>query len=97
MKNYTDLVIADTSGLYSPYTAPEEARHRVHDAWYRLFEESGLTVRAGEMDKDHQDSDGRWILGWFVGEDEYYYYVIFDQAQNKVAAERRQKAVRTDG
>ncbi|MFE0472707.1 hypothetical protein ACFW2V_13930 [Streptomyces sp. NPDC058947] len=95
MSRYEKLVV-DTTDLYNAYTAPEEARDRARDAWYRTFAMSGLTSLAGELDKDHRQDDGRWVLGWIVGEDEYYYYVIYDPSEHKVVTEKHQKAVKQD-
>jgi hypothetical protein len=91
VKSYTDLV-ADTKELYDGYTAPEEILERVRDAWWRAFSSSGLVSLAGELNKSHQESEDRWILGWIVGEDECYYYIVFDPTQNKVFTEQRGKA-----
>lgn len=93
MNDYEKLVV-DTTDLYDGYTAPEEARDRARDAWYRTFATSGLTSLAGELNKDHRQDDGRYVLGWIVGEDECYYYVIYDPSEHKVVTEKRQKAVK---
>jgi hypothetical protein len=89
--DYEKLTV-DTADLCGVHTAPEEARDRARDAWYRKFAMSGLTSLAGELDKDHQKDDGRYILGWIVGEDEHYYYVIFDPGNHKVVTEKGRKA-----
>jgi len=91
--DYTDL-IADTTGLHDGYTAPEVACERAAASWMRRFEESGLVSLAGEMNKAHPQGDGSWILGWIVGEDEFYYYVIFNPAKYSVFTEKRGKAVK---
>lgn len=93
---YTDLVVS-TEGLSSGYTAPEEMRSRAALAWYRAFKQSGLVSLDGELDKSHQQDGGTWILGWLVGEDEHYYYVIFDPANHRVTTEKRGKAKRREG
>jgi hypothetical protein len=91
--DYTD-VVADMGHLDDAYMAPEEAQSRAADAWMSAFGASGLTSLAGELDKAHQDGPGRVILGWIVGEDEYYYYVVYDMNQRKVFTEKRRKAAR---
>jgi hypothetical protein len=90
--DYEKLVV-DTTGLYDGYTTPEVARDRAREAWYRTFSMSGLTSLAGVLDRDHQKDDGRYVLGWIVGEDEHYYYVIFDPDNHKVVTEKGRKAV----
>jgi hypothetical protein len=91
--DYTD-VVADMSHLDGAYMAPEIAQERAADAWFAAFQASGLTSLAGELNKAHQDGDSRVILGWIVGEDEYYYYVVYDLAQQKVLTEKRHKAAK---
>lgn len=95
MTGYTDLTIS-TKDLYDGYTAPEEIRDRARDAWERMFAMSGLTARASEMNKDHRQGDGRYVLGWFVGTDEYYYYVVFDPNEHRVITEKHGRAVKRE-
>lgn len=93
---YTDLTVS-TDGLFSGYTAPEEMRSRAAMLWLRELEGSGLRALAGELNKDHRRDDGTWILGWIVGDDEHYYYVVFEPKSNRVITEKGKKAVKQKG
>lgn len=92
--DYTE-VVADMSGLDAAYMAPEIAQGHAEDAWLTAFKASGLTSLAGELNKAQKDGDGRVILGWIVGEDEYYYHVVYDMNEQKVVTEKQRKAERT--
>lgn len=89
MNGYTDLVV-DVSGRYDACHAPEIVRRRARYAWLRAMEKSGLTFIAGEA-KAHP-VDGGYVIYWFVGHDEYWYYVTLNLAEARVAAEKKMKA-----
>lgn len=88
--DYTDLIV-DTTGLYGGFTAPEEICNFSREKWLSEFEKAGLTFLAGEG-KQHPLSENSYLIFWFVGDDEYWYYVTLDVAAYRVTIERKGKA-----
>jgi hypothetical protein len=90
VNGYTELVV-DVSGLYDGYTAPEVICQRARDHWLNEFAAAELKLPFGEGKQQRLD-DGMYLIYWFVGTDEYWYYVTLNMNQYKVTTERKGKA-----